>query len=195
MVSPPDPFALNFDSIEVDPARAPSKDAIDNALAACAPESPPAGGARFSLIDDGGGRFVVDREFGVVSLKDESLLARELGAVHPVRLRVVEASGASYELDLKLRLTGRVPQVVGAEDFAAIAGVPATPQQPAPPAPRVAWTAFAPARGAQVTAPLLARGAFGALFAVEMPAVTVSAALTLGAAPPAPSSETAAWSL
>jgi hypothetical protein len=83
-----------------------------------------------------------------------------------VRLRVVEPSGANYELDMQLRITGRVPQMVGAEEFAAIAGltdetilvaprvpVLVTPREepaaaPAPveiePAP---WTRFAVAQG------------------------------------------------
>jgi hypothetical protein len=38
-------------------------------------------------------------------------------------MRVVEPSGATYELDMQLRITGHVPQMVGAEEFAAIAGL------------------------------------------------------------------------
>ncbi len=206
MGSPPDPFALNFDSIDVDPTRAPSKDAIERALAFCAPAedallapsaaTPEMGGAMYSLIDDAGGRFAIDRDFGFVSLKDETLLQRERGAVYPVRMRVVEASGASYELDLKLRLTGRVPQVVGAEEFGFIADITAeaTPDLPAAPPPRVTWSAFAAAAGAQTKATLPVSGPYGALFTVTLPRVAVSADLHIEA-PPAPAPATAAWSI
>lgn len=81
---------------------------------------------RFTLLDDADGRFVVDAELGVISLADESVLAREAGAVHTAKLRVVEHSGASYELELKLKLTGPVPQVADADDFLlSVAGVAA----------------------------------------------------------------------
>jgi hypothetical protein len=79
--------------------------------------------AGFYLLNDANGRFVVDRELGVVTLADDSLLQAERNAVHAVRLRVVEPSGATYELDMQLRITGRVPQMLGAEEFAAIAGL------------------------------------------------------------------------
>ena len=113
--TPPAPFALQFDSIELDPARAPTRAAIEYALALCTP-TPAASEPGFYLLDDAGGRFAIDRDFGVVSLKDESVLEREPGAVHGVRLHVIEPSGASYELAIKLRLTGRIPQMVGGED-------------------------------------------------------------------------------
>jgi hypothetical protein len=123
MIPPLDPFALSFDSIEIDPTRAPTKQSIERALAICGPRdevltataaAPDLEAPGFFLRDDAGGRFTIDRDMGVISLRDDALLVRERGAVYPVRLRVVEASGASYELDLKLRLTGRVPQVLGA---------------------------------------------------------------------------------
>jgi hypothetical protein len=132
MVQPPDPFALNFDAIEIDPARTPAREAIESAMSlaapvddllpisAAAPDFPSPG---FYLLEDADGRFVVDREMGVVSLADDSLLERERGAVHGVRMRVVEQSGASYELDMQLRITGPVPQMVGAEEFALLAGL------------------------------------------------------------------------
>jgi hypothetical protein len=76
---------------------------------------------------------------GVITLKDEALLERERGAVHAAHLRVIEQSGFSYDMHMQLRLTGRVPQMVGAEDLAAIAGVAEDLQQPvAPSAPIVA---------------------------------------------------------
>lgn len=132
MIPPLDPFAQKFDSIEIDPDRTPSPAAIENAMAYVAPHeelltpsaaAPDIATAGFYLLNDAGGRFVVDREMGVVSLADEALLTRERGMVHAVRLRVIEQSGASYELDMQLRVTGRVPQMIGAEEFAAIAGL------------------------------------------------------------------------
>lgn len=69
----------------------------------------------FTLIDDAQGRFVVERETGVIALSDKSWLEREPGAVHVARLRVVEPSGLTYELDVPLRLTGLVPLMEGAE--------------------------------------------------------------------------------
>lgn len=160
MIPPLDPFAQKFDSIEIDRSRAPSPAAIVSAMALAAPPEAPG----FYLLDDAGGRFVVDREMGVVSLADESLLETECGAIHGVRLKVVEPSGASYELPMQLRLTGRVPQMVGAEEFAALAGLtdetilvaqrtpaliaPAKePTHVADTAPaRVAWTRFSAAQ-------------------------------------------------
>ena len=51
-------------------------------------------------------------------MKDDAIVEAERDAVHTVRMRVVEPSGASYEIDMPLRITGRVPQLVGGEDFA-----------------------------------------------------------------------------
>lgn len=89
--------------------------------------------------------------------------------MHAVKLRVIEPSGAAYELDMKLRISGRVPQMIGAEEFAAIAGLtdesilvaPRAPilRMPAEPAPTfasvgtemrtdtAAWSHFAVAKG------------------------------------------------
>lgn len=160
MVSPLEPFSQHLDSIEIDPTRAPSQASFDRA-----PE-PPAPG--FYLLDDANGRFVVDREMGVVTLADESILHSERNAVHTVKLRVVEPSRASYELNMQLRVSGRVPQMLGADEFAAIAGLtdetilvaPRVPVLVAPqeaPAPaieatnveltQVTWTRFSPAQG------------------------------------------------
>jgi hypothetical protein len=126
-----DSFAAAFDSISIEPARARDDDAPG-----------------FCLLDDANGRFVVDPEIGVVSLADEALLESERGAVHGVKLRVVEPSGLSYEMDLRLRLTGRVPQMVGGEEYAAAlaAAPPGAPERPAPrAASAVIWTRYAPA--------------------------------------------------
>jgi hypothetical protein len=133
MSSTHDSFSERFDSIEV-------------GRAALAPT------AGFFLIDDAGGRFQIDREMGVVSLKDESLLERERFAIHVARVRVVESTGESYEMELKLRLTGVVPEMVGAEN--ALFDIGGAPQPAAPkiataaptptPAPR-SWIAYAAA--------------------------------------------------
>lgn len=155
MIPPLDPFSRQFDSIELDPARAHS-DALEHALAIAAPQ-PAFEEPGFYLIDNAQGRFVVDRQWGIVSLAHDDILAREAGAVYGVRLRVIEPSGASYELAMQLRLTGRVPQMVGAEEFAALAALTETllpdleaasvKPTPTPQAPIaiVAWSGFAAA--------------------------------------------------
>ncbi len=169
MVPPLDPFSEAFDSIEIDPARAPSQAAIQNATALSAaqdaPEMPEPG---FYLLDNANGRFVVDREMGIVTLAEDSLLRSERNAIYGVKLRVVEPSGISYELEMQLRITGRVPQMVGADEFAAIAGLtdetiliaPRVPvlvvthEEPAPiietetvEPQQITWTRFSAAQG------------------------------------------------
>lgn len=154
-----DPFSARFDSIEIDSQSAPSLAAIDHALAFAAPRAtgPDIANAGFYLIDDADGRFEIDREMGVVSLKDEATLERERFAIHAVRVRVIEPSGESYEMELKLRLTGRVPQMVGAEEFAMLAsmadgladqiadGAIAAPAPSVQPAATIAWSQFSAA--------------------------------------------------
>jgi len=169
MIPPPDPFAQNFDA--VDTAHAPTRAAIENAMAHVAPREEAPG---FYLLNNANGRFVVDREMGVVTLADDTLLQTERNSVHGVRLRVVEPSGTSYELDMQLRITGRVPQMLGAEEFAAIAGltdetilvaprvplliipkdepVATTPRAEAP-VTTASWTRFAVAQGHQARTP------------------------------------------
>jgi|CXWL01.1.fsa_nt_gi hypothetical protein len=192
MTSPPDSFAAAFDAIEIDPARAPSSAAIDAALAMFAPPDEPG----FYLLDDAGGRFVVDREWGLVSLKDAATLAAELGAEHAVLLKVVEPSGDIYELALRLRLSGLVPQVVGnefplgddhAEDAGALDIV----------LPAVAWGAFAGFAGARTGAFICNEEApFGIVAAPSCPSgVTGACVLELGAAPPRAAPAHAAWAI
>jgi hypothetical protein len=206
MITPPDPFAQSFDSIEI--ARAPSPAAIDSAFAAIAPDAllavsaaaPDDGRPGFFLLDDAEGRFVVDREMGVVTLRDEALLTRERGVVYPARLRVVESSGASYDLDLKLRITGQVPQVLGSEDFGfgaeTLAGVApmieATPS--AQQAPSVPWTTFAAVSGLHTKAALNAQGAYGALLVAVLPATSERVSIAFGEALPAVAPASAIWS-
>ncbi|MEZ5994358.1 MAG: hypothetical protein R3C25_01245 [Hyphomonadaceae bacterium] len=201
MIPPLDNFAATFDAIDIAGVRAPSRAAIESASTPSAP--PPEEAPGFYLLDDAQGRFEIDRAIGVISLKDEGLLASERGAIHAVRLRVIEPSGARYEMDMQLRLTGRVPQMVGAEDLAALAGVEA-------PAPRVEakaaaiaapaqaaptqWTRYAPATGARAKAPRHhGRRAF---IAAEIPQAENldAAALTLPGAP-GPFAAHLPWSL
>ncbi len=196
MNPPLDPFALEFDSIEIDPTRAPSPAAFEHALALAAHEAP-----GFYLLDNAGGRFVIDREFGVVSLRDEGILLLERDTVQVARIKVIESSGASYEMDLTLRLTGRVPQVVGAEDFALPSDV--APAIELPPAPQLAprdtvhWASYAPSTSNHAAASIGDEDApFGALLGPDMPRrLGGSAFLSLNEALPAPAPRRAHWSV
>lgn len=209
MIPPLDPFTQNFDA--VDPAQAPTRQAIENAMAHVAPREEKPG---FYLLNDANGRFTVDREIGVVTLADETLLQSERNAVHGVRLRVVEPSGATYELDMQLRITGRVPQMLGAEEFAAIAGltdetilvaprvpvlvipkdepvVVAAPRTEAP-VTTASWTRFAVAQGHQSRTPRQQpRRSF---IVTELPPTNESISLEFDGLPPAFSAHLP-WSL
>ena len=180
-----DPFSATFDSIEIDPSRTPSLSAIEQALAVMAPSAaePELETAGFYLVDDAGGRFEIDREMGIISLRDESLLETERFAIHVVRMRVIERSGANYEMEMKLRLTGRVPQMVGAEDAlfdipgAEAAPVTETPKQE----PQTHWTRFAAVHGVTAKAALPS----GAFVQPDLPAVNVTYThFSVGALPP-----------
>jgi hypothetical protein len=164
-------FSACFDAIEIDPARAPSPAAIDAALAACAPQQAPG----FYLLDDARGRFVVDRAWGLISLRDEATLERERGQVHPVRLQVVEPSGNMYEITLRLAVDGMVPQLVGS-------GLAESR-----PAPQTVWSAYV----AFHTAP--AGAAHRALSALHFDDSTC--VLALPEAPPLALSANAAWAI
>lgn len=170
-----DPFAQSFDSIEIDRKTAPSPDVLDLAIDAVAkPPTPVADQPGFYLIDDADGRFVIDRDMGIISLRDERLLAIESGAIHQAHVRVVELSGTSYELKFRLRLTGRVPQIAGAEEndvLASLASAP-IPDLMAPqekilaPQPQIPWLSFAAAALSRGKAQLYGETApFGTLFA------------------------------
>jgi hypothetical protein len=185
MSTPPDSFSESFDSIEIDRSRAPSPEAIERALAHCAPRETQPG---FYLRDDAGGRFIIDRNTGVIMLKDESLLERERNSVHTATLCVVEPSGAAHDLDIKLRLTGPVPHVVGAEDlFENSATAP----------PRIAWSRYAAVAGLYAPPPLNSEGApYGSLLATALPAVATGfAGLILIETIPEPAPKSAHWSL
>lgn len=198
MNQPLDPFAQSFDAIDV--AQGGARRAFEQALAVAAPSAaaPDFATPGFYLLDDAGGRFVVDRDFGVVSLKDDALLERELGVVHGVKLKVIEQSGASYDLDMQLCITGQVPQMVGTEDFGFAAPAP-RPAVAAAPRAQIAWSSFAAAQDAGGAAKSLSQcGAapYGALMCTALPPVRVQDAhLILSAELPAPSDKNAVWSI
>jgi hypothetical protein len=194
MIPPPNSFSQEFDSIEIDAA--PLREAIESAMTIAAPADDALLAPGFHLLDDAGGRFVIDRDIGVISLADEALLERERGAVHAVHMRVIEPSGASYDLDMKLRITGRVPQMVGADDFAALAAMtdetvltatrvpvliaPAAEAAPAVPA-ELPWTRYAAAQGYAGRAPRTqSRRGF---IAAELPAAAQSVSFAFDGLP------------
>lgn len=188
MTTPQDPFSQSFNSIEID--HAPSPEAIERALAFRAPPDN-AGAPGFQLLNDAGGRFVIDRDTGVIALADERLLERERHAAHSAKLRVIEPSGARYDLEIRLRLTGLIPHLVGAEDL-----LDAPEQAPVRP-PRIAWPRFAAVAGCYTAIPLGDENApFGALLAAPLPMVDAGfAGLMLVETIPAPTPKTAHWSL
>jgi hypothetical protein len=59
---------------------------------------------------------------------------------------------------------------------------------------RVDWTSFANVRGLQSKPPLVAHGAYGALFTTSLPATSERIAIAIEEALPAPAPEHAAWS-
>ncbi len=147
MISPLDPFALTFDSIKLDrnaptphietpaplsfdvnafdanaPAIAPLLFEAEAVPEQAAPQAP-----GFYLLDDANGRFTIDRDTGIVTLVHDHLMALEAGAIHPVHIKVIEHSGATYELRFRLRMTGRIPQIAGAEENDALATLAAMP--------------------------------------------------------------------
>jgi hypothetical protein len=217
MITMIDAFAQSFDSIDIEAKS--SRAAIEHAMEIAAAQSEIEPG--FYLSDNAGGRFVVDRDTGLVTLADPSLIEREADAVHRVRLRVIENSRERYEIDLNLRVTGDVPQLVGADELATsqpatepsapvakprrrISFAPApepAPEPEAPPsqAPKASWSAYAVAdRHRRAPAPLHAvDAAFGAIVTpASPPALALNdASLALGETPPAPSAADASWSL
>ncbi len=207
MQTPFDSFALSFDSIPVEPKQA-AQPAPAHDLDAPHVDGPARPG--FTLLDDADGRFGIDRETGIITLLHDHLLASEAGATHAVHMRCIEPSGTSYELRFQLRMTGLIPQIVGAEEYDALANL----VQPAPALKPMRAIALAPAmlpeiaplqiETPQIEAPSmwphLARGEetapFGALCAAPYPAVeTGSSELSLGAAPPRPGAAGAEWAI
>lgn len=194
MIEPLDPFALQFDSITPDPALA-SRTLADPTLRIPL-DAPAPQGPGFYLLDDAGGRFVIDHEMGVVSLADEGILERERDAIHVARLKVVEPSGAIYEIDLRLKLTGHVPQIAEEPASEELAALPEMPAVTLPPAPAVAFTQFRAFEFGHVDALGAEDAAFGALIAQPpLRGPAPNARLALDAAPPTPGPRAAAWSL
>jgi hypothetical protein len=193
MMSAPEEFAAAFDSVRVEPKAPPAADAPG-----------------FYLLDDCNGRFVIDRDIGVITLAHEHLLTLEAGAVHIARVRVIEMSGANYEMNMRLRVSGRVPQIVGHEGNDMLAGLAAAPlvdlmspqeksvhEVTAPEPPPLPWVRFAASRFAPGKRALYGETApFGSLF--EIPSVfpdvyLEDSELALDAAPPRASANDAAW--
>ena len=108
-MSSPTHFAPHFDAIDVE--NAPTRAAIEHAMAMCAIEDE-GDAPGFYLLSDAGGRFVVDRADGVIALRDPSALEAERGQVHAVRLREISPSGLIYDLDIRLLMSGAVPQLI-----------------------------------------------------------------------------------
>lgn len=199
-----DDFSSRFDSISVENAH------LHPGAVADAPIENE-NGPGFTLLNDAGGRFAIERETGIITVLHDETLATDAGAVFTVRLRCVEYSGLSYDQDLKLRVTGRVPLIVGDEandalwrlahgplDVAPIRRVSMALAEPAiAPAADVAmadWSEFAAFRAHGARRPLTEPSAFGALTGA-LPSVDVSANLALVAAPPAPAPAHARWAI
>lgn len=202
MGQPLDPFASSFDSIDPDRgvySRAAFDHTFEQASQRAAVRKSEPG---FYLLDDADGRFTVDRHMGVISIASDALLDAEYNAVHEVRLHVVEQSGASYDLPMKLRVTGRIPSMVGAEDLDLFAGLPGFEAPSAPPraetpAPHIGWTSYSVVSGQIGKAPLRIEGAPFAAALEPMPAPEAPGPYRLHLFTPLPqvSALGAAWSL
>lgn len=129
-------------------------------------------GPVFYLLDDADGRFTVDNALGFISVRDEAVLEAERGGVHDVRLLVIERSGSRYEMPMKLRLSGMIPEMVGAEGFgfAGFASQPAAISAPLPTPPAaIAWSAYAAAAAQGAPQPINDEARFGAAFPRPLP--------------------------
>lgn len=193
-----DDFSSRFDSIPVEKA----------SMFADAPSEADPLGPGFTLLDDAGGRFTIERETGIITLLHDETLTTDAGRVFSVRLRCVEFSGLTYTQTVQLRLTGRVPLIVGDEVNDALSRLAQGPIDAAPvapmrrmamtesaPVPATPWPSFAAFSATPARRPLAESGAFGALVAVELPPVQVSAALALTAELPAPAPAYVSWTL
>ena len=196
MTSPPDPFSAFFDSVELDPSTKPTPETIERAIAFCGPPQYRAETPGFHLINDAGGRFVVDSLTGVISLRDEAILECERGAIHAARLLVIEQSGERYELDLKLRLSGRVPQLVSEENALSDTSVAVEhDDKDVISVPRIHWTRYVAVAGLYTPASLVESDApYGAMLSVHLPGVAAGfAGLTLVEDLPRPAARKAIW--
>lgn len=187
-----DPFAQHFDALTPTPLSGAVFE-HDIGLPDVAADGP-----GFTLIDDAGGRFAIERETGIISLAHDDILEREHGAVFGVRVHVQEPSGETYELHLRLRIDGRVPQIAENEAAPALAIAP-TPQahavEPKPRGPALDWNVFS-AGAHQARAPLgLEDEPFGALIPNVLRAAYAGALSPLDAKVPGPAPHGADWSL
>ncbi|MES1199482.1 MAG: hypothetical protein ABUS48_05820 [Pseudomonadota bacterium] len=197
MIAPEDSFSIAFDAITPDPALA-ARTLDDPALKIPFDTVEPVG-TGFYLLDDCDGRFVIDPDMGVISITDDALLETERDAIHAAHIKVIEPSGVAYELTLRLRLTGHVPQVVYSADEVEVVADEAAPAEPAAielaPPETVAFAVFRAFAFAHMDALGDEASAFGALIAQPDFTPPADLAIALDAAPPAPASRTADWSL
>ena len=202
-------FASRFDSISVERAVAFTD----------APEGDDPLAPGYTLLDDANGRFAIERETGIVSVLRDDTLASDAGRTFAITLRCVERSGMTYTQTLQLRVTGRIPQIVGDSANDALSTLGAGPlwdDAPIVPArrrvamafgaakaeapepahvTRSEWSAFAAFCAHVARQPLNNDGAFGALLAAQLPPVHVDAALGLGADLPPPAPAHLSWAL
>lgn len=153
--------------------------------------------AAFVLLDDAGGRFVVDPRTGLICLADEERLNQERDSVHAVRLQARDGAGEPYEMTLRLKLTGVVPEIVDADET-----LDAPVETPAPveavdmeASSLSPWRDFAAFLGRTAHAPspnAAARFGEACDFGLEERFDLDAATLSIGAALPAPASD-AAW--
>jgi hypothetical protein len=81
---------------------------------------------------------------------------------------VIEPSGAHYEMELKLRLTGPVPKMVGAEDIDFLGGA-APLETPPPPRRTTQWSAYSAAESQTTPAHIDETARFGSAVAPPQP--------------------------
>ncbi len=204
-----DDFASRFDSISVENAGAFAEKPVG--------DDPLAPG--YTLLDDAGGRFAIERETGIISVLHDDTLLTDAGRTFAVTLRCVERSGITYAQTFQVRVTGRVPQIVGDganEALSTLASGPLWDDAPIVPArrrvamafggakaeapeptrvERSEWATFAVFRAHAARQPLDNDGAFGALVAAQLPSVNVNATLALGAELPAPAPAHMSWAV
>jgi hypothetical protein len=92
-----------------------SEDAF--AFSGLAEAQAPDAASAFSLTDDADGRFVIDARTGVISVAHRDLVDQERNIVHTVHVHVTEPRGESYEMAVRLKITGMVPRIAGDDLF------------------------------------------------------------------------------
>jgi hypothetical protein len=150
------------------------------------------------LIDDAGGRFVIDPETGVISLANPGAARSEFGHIHRVRVRSLDLVGGAYEASFHLRVGSPLPEVVMPDGADPLGGDPlAFALAPPPAAPMRAWCEIAAAVGAvRPRSTAREEAPFGAALGADCaayPAMRATAALHLDTPPPAPAPRDARW--